>query len=246
MIDQTAYAEIVRTAIERVLTEERHTIARAGEMIFDALRRGGVLQTFGTGHSREIALELVGRAGGLVPANQLGIRDLVYYGDASPQDILDPKIERVPGLAERIWNLADIRPQDVFVVISNSGGNAAIVEMARLAVDRGHQVVGITSLAHTSRVPGERLIDLAHVVIDNGAPYGDAVVELPSGVGAVGAISSVTGALIAQLLVTEVVGHYARAGEDAPVFISANTPVGDDHNDRLMLAYGSRVRLGDA
>ncbi|GGP13883.1 SIS domain-containing protein [Nonomuraea glycinis] len=240
-----AYAEVARTAVDRLLTEERDAIARAGELIFTALRAGGVLQAFGTGHSRSVALELVGRAGGLVPANQLGIRDLVYYGDATPDEILDPKVERVPGLAGRIWELADIRPQDVFVVISNSGGNAAVVELARLAVDHGHPLIAITSRAHTSRVSGPKLADLAAVVIDNGAPYGDAAVELPDGT-TICPVSNLTGVLIAQLLVADVAGRYLTAGAHPPVFRSANTPGGDAYNATLLDPYGERVRLGDA
>ncbi|MDR8414024.1 SIS domain-containing protein [Nonomuraea sp. 3-1Str] len=246
MIDQGAYALIARSAVDRLLTAERDAIERAGALVHAALRAGGVLQAFGTGHSRSVALELTGRAGGLVPANQLGIRDLAYYGDASPRDILDPKIEREPGLAARVWALADIRPEDIFVIISNSGGNAAIVEMARLAVRHGHQVIAITSRAHTAEVAvEERLADLAQVVIDNGAPYGDAAMPLPGGGTACG-VSTLTGVLAAQLLVADVAGRFVAAGEPPPVFRSANTPGGDAHNDRLLERYGSRVRLGDA
>ncbi|MEU0563803.1 SIS domain-containing protein [Nonomuraea sp. NPDC005983] len=246
MIDQSAYAQVARAAVERVLSVERNAVARAGRVVFDGLRAGGVLQAFGTGHSRSVALELVGRAGGLVPVNQLGIRDVAYYGDASPRDILDPKIEREPGLARRIWELADIRPQDVFVIISNSGGNAAIVEMARLATERGHPMIAITSRTHTAEVAApQRLADLADVVIDNGAPYGDATLPLPGG-GAVCPVSNLTGVLIAQLLVAEVAGHFLAAGETPPVFRSANTPGGDAYNDGLLETYGRRVRLGDA
>ncbi|MFI7144076.1 sugar isomerase domain-containing protein [Nonomuraea sp. NPDC050022] len=246
MIDQNAYAETARNAVNRVLDAERSVIEEAGGLIFAALRAGGVLQAFGTGHSRSVALELVGRAGGLVAANQLGIRDVAYYGDASPRDILDPKIEREPGLALRIWELADIRPEDVFVIISNSGGNASIVEMARLARTRGHRVIAITSRAHTAELSvDERLADLADVVIDNGAPYGDAALPLPDG-GAICPVSNLTGVLIAQLLVAEVAGRFLAAGQAPPVFRSANTPGGDAYNDRLLEGYGSRVRLGDA
>ncbi|MFI6505779.1 sugar isomerase domain-containing protein [Nonomuraea typhae] len=244
-MNQDAYGEIARAAVDRLLTREREAIERAGHLIFQAVRAGGVIQAYGTGHSRSVALELVGRAGGLVPANQLGIRDLAYYGDVPVADLLDPTIERDPGLAARIWDLAPIRPEDVFVIISNSGRNAAIVEMARLAVDRGHHVIAITSRAHAARVPAPRLTDLAHVVIDNGAPYGDAALPLPGG-DAVGPVSNLTGILAAQLLVAEVTGHHLEAGITPPIFRSANTPGGDAHNAALLERYGSRVRLGDA
>lgn len=204
MLNQDSYAEVARRAVDTLLRTQRDAIAEAGRTIGDALLAGGVLQAYGTGHSRAVALELVGRAGGLAPVNQLSIRDLVYYGDADVAEILDPLVERDPALAGRIWELAEIHSTDVFLIASNSGGNGAIVEMARLARERGHRVVAITSRAHTERITsrhpsGRRLADLADVVIDNGAPYGDAAVPLPDG-GAICPLSNLTGILAAQLL----------------------------------------------
>lgn len=246
MIDQDAYAAAARDAVDCLVTTQRAAIARAGEVVAGALQRGGVVQAYGTGHSRAVALELVGRAGGLVPANQLAIRDLVYYGDTPATEILDPLLEREPGVAARILALADIRPADVFVIASNSGANRAIVEMAQLAKENGHPVVGITSLEHTSRKPSPRLADLADVVIDNCAPFGDATVPLPDGGGAIGPVSNLTGILAVNLLVADVVGRQLRTGEPPAVFRSANTPGGDEHNADLLTRYDGRVRLGDA
>lgn len=250
MINQDSYAEVARRTVDTLLGTQREAITRGSAMIADALLAGGVLQAYGTGHSRAVALELVGRAGGLVPVNQLAIRDIVYYGDAAVADILDPLVERDPRLAGRIWELAKIHPSDIFLIASNSGGNGAVVEMAQLAKERGHRVVAITSLAHTSRITsghpsGLRLADLADVVIDNGAPYGDAAVPLPGGT-AIGPMSNVAGILAAGLLVAEVVGRYQAAGLAPPVIRSANTPGGADANARLLAGYGRRVRLGDA
>jgi uncharacterized phosphosugar-binding protein len=250
VIDQDSYAAVARATITRFLATQRDAITEAGRLVAASLLDGGVLQAFGTGHSRSVALELVGRAGGLVPANQLGIRDLVYYGDATVGDILDPLVERETGLAERILELARIEPADVFVVASNSGGNAAIVEMAQLATRRGHPLIAITSLAHTRAITprhpsGQRLADLADVVIDNCAPYGDAAVELPGG-DHVGPLSNLTGVLAANLLVAEVAGRYVAADAAPPLFGSLNAPGNDEHNADLLARYGSRVRLGDA
>jgi uncharacterized phosphosugar-binding protein len=93
-----------------------------------------------------------------------------------------------------------------------------------------------------SRHPsGGKLIDHADVALDNGAPYGDAVLPLPDG-GTVCAVSSITGALLAQLVVAEVVQRLTRAGEVAPVYLSANVPGGDDHNSILEARYAGRIR----
>jgi uncharacterized phosphosugar-binding protein len=248
-IDQRACADVMRAAIDKVIETQADNISAAAELIAAALQNDGVIQMFGTGHSRSFAQEIVGRAGGLIPANALAVKDLVMYGGADPDEILDPLLERDPALAERILALADIRPQDIFIVGSNSGGNGTVVEFARLVKQRGHQLIAVTSLDHsrqiTSRHPsGQRLFELADVVIDNSGVFGDAALLLPTG-GRIGATSSLTSILIAQLLVAEVCGLLLRADVDVPVFISANVPGGDAHNEKVLAHYTGRVRLGE-
>ena len=248
-IDQAACAEVMRAAVDKVIDTQPANITAAAELVAAAILDDGVIQMFGTGHSRTFAQEVVGRAGGLIPANALAVKDLVMYGDTPPSEILDPHLERDPALAARILALCDVRPPDVFIIGSNSGGNGTVVEFARLVKERGHRVVAVTSLDHsrriTSRHPsGLRLFELADVVIDNGGVLGDAALQLPSG-RRIGATSSLTSVLIAQLLVAEVCGLLLRRQADVPVFVSANVPGGDEHNERVFAHYAGRVRLGE-
>jgi len=134
----------------------------------------------------------------------------------------------------------------VFVIGSNSGVNGAIVEFARLVKERGHRLIAITSFTQTtdvdSRHPsGAKLIDLADIALDNGAPYGDAVLPLPDG-GTVCAVSSITAALLAQLVGAEVVRRLLEAGETPPVYVSANVLGGSERNSVLEDRYVGRIR----
>ncbi|MEO3779073.1 SIS domain-containing protein [Micromonospora sp. B11E3] len=241
------YLAVVTETIGRVSASQREAVCRAADLIADALRADGVVHAFGTGHSEALAMEIAGRAGGLVPTNRIALRDLVLLGGA-PADILGPLLERDPSVAHRLYELAPVHPSDVFVVASNSGVNGAIVEFAGLVKERGHGLVAITSAAHsarmTSRHPsGRKLADFADVVLDNGAPYGDATLPLPGG-GAVGAISSITAALLAQQITVEVVARLLAAGEQPPVYLSANIAGGDEHNKALEDRYAGRIRRG--
>jgi uncharacterized phosphosugar-binding protein len=240
---------VLRGAFERVVETQRDAIAAAADLIAAAIPQGGIVQVFGTGHSRAFAMEIAGRAGGLVCANMLAIKDLVFLGGEDPASLLDPLAERDPSLAARVLALHEIHPRDVFVIVSNSGGNGSVVEMARLVKERGHPVVAVTSLRHsraiTSRHPsGLRLFELADIVIDNGAVVGDAELELSGGI-AICPTSSLTGALIAQMLTVEVCGRLLAAGHKPPVYVSANLPEGDAHNDRVRERYGARVTLSE-
>lgn len=253
-VNQQTAAQRLRAAFDAVVETQQPAIAAAAALVVASLRAGGVVQVFGTGHSRSFAMEIAGRAGGLVPANRISITDLVFYGDLTPAAVLDPHLERDPSLAASLLAVHDIRPADVFLICSNSGGNGSTVELARLVKEHGHPLVAVTSMDHTSKITsrhpsGLRLFELADVVIDNRGVFGDAELPLPAGPdgeerGAVLATSTVTSALIAQLLVTEVCGLLLEAGEEVPVLISANIPGGDAHNDRLRERYGSRVRSG--
>jgi uncharacterized phosphosugar-binding protein len=183
-IDRESCAAAMRSAFDKVVATQADNIAAAARLVVDALNNDGIIQVFGTGHSRAYTMEIAGRAGGLMPANALSIKDLVMYGGTNPQDILDPFVERDPGVAERVLALADIRPSVVFLIASNSGGNGSVVQLARLARQRGHRVIAVTSLNHSRRITsrhasGLRLFEIADVVIDNCGVFGDAAVPLP-------------------------------------------------------------------
>ncbi|WP_433394316.1 sugar isomerase domain-containing protein [Micromonospora sp. KLBMP9576] len=235
------------TTLNRVAESQREAVGRAADLIAEAVRADGVVHAFGTGHSEALAMEIAGRAGGLVPTNRIALRDLVLVGGA-PADVLGPTLERDPSVAHRLYELAPVGPRDVFVLASNSGVNGAMVEFASLVKEKGHGLVAITSARHsgqmTSRHPsGRKLADFADVVLDNGAPYGDATLPLPGG-GAVGAVSSITAALLAQQITVEVVARLLAAGERPPVYLSANITGGDEHNNALEARYAGRIRRG--
>ncbi|MCW8378347.1 sugar isomerase domain-containing protein [Streptomyces justiciae] len=234
-------------AVLQQITQSAHDdVARAAGLIADCVRADGVIQAFGTGHSQAMVLEVAGRAGGLVPTNRLQIADLVLYGGDDPAVLDDPLLERSPGIAARLYDLAAPRPEDLFVIISNSGVNNVIVEMALHAKQQGHKILAITSLTHTHAVPaghasGKKLVDLADVVLDNAAPRGDALLELPGG-GAVCALSTLTGVLLVQMAVAEASALMLASGERPPVYVSANVPGGFEGNLELEKRYAGRIR----
>lgn len=251
-MDQTvspeAFLDVVRSTIDTVAAEQRAGVRSAAELIRGSLRSGGVLQAFGTGHSEAFAMELACRAGGLVPTNRIALRDVVLLG-GDPQDTLaDPLLERAPETGRRLFELTAAEPADVFLIASNSGANGSVVEFARQVKAHGHPLIAVTSMAHTTRVEsrhpeGGRLFEIADVVLDNGAPYGDAVLPLPGG-GAACGVSSITAALLAQMMIAEVIGAQLAEGEQPPVYLSANIPGGHENNLELEARYQGRLRRG--
>lgn len=244
-------SDLFREANERLtrLTAgaEAGALDPAIELMVAALDAGGVIHAFGTGHSEAFAMEISGRAGGLIPTNKFALRDLVMHGDREA-DVLTSALEREPWLVDELMATVPVGEGDVFTIASNSGVNGSIVGAALWAKQRGHNVIAVTSMEHTMRVDpkhpsGKRLADVADVVIDNLAPYGDTTLEVSGGIGA-GAISSITGAYIAQLLTLGVARTIADRGDTPPMYISANIPGGDEHNSVLEDRYRGRIRRG--
>lgn len=241
------YSELVRSKIDALAgMAESGGLDRPIDLMADAIERDCVIQAFGTGHSEAFAMEVAGRAGGLIPTNRIALRDAVLHGDLEVDSLTGSTLERNPSIAQELWDLSPIHPGDVFTIASNSGVNGSVVGLALLAKEKGHPVIAVTSLAHTMAVEpkhdsGQRLCDVADVVIDNLAPFGDAAMALPGGV-PVGAVSSITSAFIAQLLTMGVADRLSAAGTVPPLYLSANIPGGDEHNRGLEGRYEGKIR----
>ena len=90
------YLEAITELVGKVGTEQAGNVQRAADLITESLNAGGVVQAFGSGHSEALAMEIAGRAGGLVPTNRIALRDIVLWG-GEPREVLeDQLLERRP------------------------------------------------------------------------------------------------------------------------------------------------------
>jgi uncharacterized phosphosugar-binding protein len=241
----TQFFNEVQTRLAK-LAQPNAAIDKAVELCADALEAGGVMQAFGTGHSEAFAMEIAGRAGGLIATNRIALRVLVLRGGRPASDLGSAEFERDPNIGENLLALFPIDKRDIFLIASNSGVNGSILGVALAAKARGHKVIAVTSLDHTNKVTpkhpsGKRLSEVADVVIDNLAPFGDSTMQLEGGIG-IGAVSSITAAFIAQRITFGVAETIRQRGKTPPVFLSANIPGGDEHNRALQDLYGDRIR----
>jgi uncharacterized phosphosugar-binding protein len=243
----TDFANEVSLRLERLATVAADGgLDPAISLMSRAIEAGAVIQAFGTGHSEAFAMEIAGRAGGLIPTNKIALRDVALRGSLPLDALAGSSLERNPDIVAELWAISPIHPGDVFLIASNSGVNGSVVGTALLAREKGHDVIAVTSLEHTAQVKpkhpsGLRLSEIADVVIDNLAPYGDATLALPGGV-AVGSVSSITSAFIAQLLTIGVAERMNGDGRVPPLYLSANIPGGDEHNHALEKQYEGRIR----
>ena len=173
--------------IDTLEKQEMPNLVKAAELCAQAIKNDGVIHIFGSGHSVGFGAECTGRAGSLVPFHMIETSDFVTKGLTTLEDFKNPDdiFERRPNIADKLYGLYDVRPQDVFIVISNSGINGVVIDLALTAKAKGHKIIIITSMQHTlaepSRHPsGKKLYELGEVVIDNCGPKGDALIETGS------------------------------------------------------------------
>lgn len=237
------YIDNIKNVICRIENEVASSIDAAASVFADALRNGRKIYLFGTGHSHMLSEELFYRAGGLLNIQPILIDELMLHIDAHGSTLY----ERKEGLAEEIYEEYKITPDDVIVIISNSGRNGVIVDMALLCKERGLKVIALTNIAHSSagasrHGSGKRLFEIADVVLDNCGCVGDACVEIDGVDGKICATSTVAGALILNSVVAQAVDICVKDGFCPEHFCSANVDGGDEINDKLVEKYKKEIK----
>jgi uncharacterized phosphosugar-binding protein len=226
-------------AVDRMkLAREKNaaTLRQLGAVVGESIAAGGVVHTFGSGHSEVIGREIIGRAGGLVCVTGLYdttggfIENLVGYGTK---------------LVERYDRQYGLRAGETFIVISNSGKNASPIEVALHAKKRGMNVVALTSVemanASTTVHPGgKKLHEIADYTLDNCGTLGDAIVDTGGGVMG-GPTSTVVGAMLLNLLSLEAIAWLRANGHTPPILRSQNLPGAIEHNRELGRKYAGRL-----
>ena len=239
------YEARIEAILRRIDAEQRGTIERLGGAVAETIARGALLHVFGSGHSHIAAEEVFHRAGGLCCINAIVDPALSGHGPFSMY------LERLEGYVPVVLAQYDLRAGEHLIVVSNSGINAAPVEAALYGKAHGLVVTAVTALAHSRAVPsrhssGKRLFEVADHVIDTCGPRGDAALAIPGIAEPVCATSTVTTAVIMNMLTATVIERLVAAGVRPPVRVSANVPERAGGNDALCAALEERIKLQPA
>lgn len=242
MINAEVFREEVNKLINNLYESQKGNIEAMAEVIAETIKNDGVVHVYGSGHSVGMGIDVTNRPGCLVPIHIMEMSDFVYKGVVTVEEYNDPVnvFERRQGMADKLYALYDIRPQDSFIIISNSGINGIVIDLADLARKNGHKVIIITSMQHTlaeaSRHPsGKKLYEFGSVVVDNCGPHGDALLVTP-GIGKVTAVSSICNNVIAQTAVLDVIRILSEEGRELPVL------TGDpEHDQKIRDRYKGRI-----
>jgi uncharacterized phosphosugar-binding protein len=248
----TKYFTKTMELLHRLGEREADSIERAAAICAERIARGGLVFLFGSGHSRMMCEEMTPRQG-CYP----GWVALVEHALSNHASIVGANglraplyLEKYEGYAEQILRGFHFGPEDAFVLISTSGIRPVIVEMAAGARRRGLPVIAIVSREHCERSApahssGTKLVDHADVVIDNQCPPGDCIVELEGLAWRTGPVSTVTGAMIINMLRCETAERLLKKGI-RPVLLPSHQLVGDasaeEQLERFYEAYRKSLR----
>ena len=235
------YINRLTKLLEQIETDLAGPIDLAADAVANSFEAGGILHAFGTGHSHVIALELFYRAGGFANINPILIPELMLHKSASASS----QIEREHLDVNEVFDSQKIDADDVLLLISNSGGNQATIDMAKAARARKVPVIVLTSLAHArsveSRSDTEKLHEFADFTLDNHGEPGDASVHVDGLAVAMGPTSTVANAAIVNALAIRVAQKLTERGCGLSIFTSANIVGGDAHNQELIKKFQQRV-----
>lgn len=227
------YTDKIQTMISEVIVLEDDNMSAAAQIIAKSIMDGGILHAFGSGHSYANAIEICGRAGGLIPSKIVEEPSRGIY-------------EMIEGVGKQFSLLTDFRAEDVFVVISNSGRNPMSIELAEHAKSKGTKIIVLTSLECSKQLTsrhssGKLLYQFADQILDNHGVYGDASIELEKLAVKTGGTSSIIGSLLLDETMVRAIQIMIENDFIPPIFMSANIDGGPEYNQKLLDIYEERL-----
>ena len=237
------------------VSKQEALIQQAAQWFSQTILSGRMVHLFGCGHSRIPVEEMWPRYGSFPGFNPIVELSLTFHNqvvgaNGQRQAMF---LENTPGLADRILRNFDISKQDSALIISSSGCSVVPTEMADLLRKKGIKVVAIITKEHSEkskskRADGKKLSDFADLVLDIGAPAGDAMVYVEGLDTPVSPGSTVGGAMIVNCIKAEVARLLTLKGQP-PKVLTAAVVVGekraaelfesayDEHAHRLAKLY---------
>lgn len=219
--------------ILEVVSRQEAIMLQAAQWFSQTILAGRMVHLFGSGHSRIMVEEMWPRYGsfpGFNPIVELSLtfHNLVVGANGQRQAMF---LENTAGLAERILRNFDISAEDTALIISSSGCNVVPIEMAELFQRKKVKVVAILTRDHSEkskskRADGKKLGDFSDLILDTGAPAGDAMVYVAGLDTPVSPGSTVGGAMIVNSIKAETARLLTAAGQP-PKVLSGAAVVGE-------------------
>jgi uncharacterized phosphosugar-binding protein len=237
------YYEKISGLLARIHGTQVASLQKAGELMATAIAGGRRVYLFGSGHSVLPVMDIFPRYGsfiGFVPLYDPRLMWTNVVGPGGARELL--WLERREGYAEVFLQSYPLATGDAMIVFSHGGLNAAPVEAAMIAKQKGLTVITVSSLANAkvarpTHSTGKVLSDFADIAIDNCVEPEDSQVDIgrPEKVAAGSTMAVV---FIAMSLVAETGARLMAKGAQPMTFVSPNEPgVQKNHNAQVFETY---------
>jgi len=222
------YISKLNEVIKKIDETQADNIKAAAELCAETIANGKMVHLFGSGHSVLPIQDMFPRYGGVVGWHPLMDPRLMWsnvIGPGGARELL--WIERQEGYIKNFLQSYTFQEGEVMIVYSHGGLNAAPIECAMYAKERGLKVITITSgenhkKAKAIHSSGNKLGDVADILIDNCCPLEDALVEIPGYAQKVGASSTTAVITITQSLAAETAILLEKKHHKMFIFVSPN------------------------
>ncbi len=238
MIIET-YLENIKQNLGSIVLGEKENISVAAQRVAETIKSDGIIYIFGCGHSHLVALDSFYRAGGLANVSAVLDTDLMLHNGAAKSS----RMEKMPGIAEGVFERYCMTEADTFIVVSTSGKNAVPVEMAEMAQKNNVPTIGIASSEYLAdRQDGKTMLkDTVDIYINNFVPHGDASIDF--GFSRMGSLSTYASSFIVQSIILEAVDSLTKEGyTDIPVYMSGNVEGGSEYNRQIIKKFLPRIK----
>jgi uncharacterized phosphosugar-binding protein len=237
------YYDRISTVLANIRGTQKEKIEQAAEAMAAAIAAGKRVWLFGSGHSVIPVMDIFPRYGsfvGFVPLYDPRLMWSNVVGPGGARELL--WLERKEGYVEVFLKSYPLEKGDVMLVFSHGGANAAPIEVAKIAKEKGLTVVTVSShanipLAKRTHSTGKLMSDFADIALDNCVPPEDSLVDIGR-TEPVAAGSTMAVVFLAMSLVAETGARLATRGHNLVTFVSPNVPgVSFDHNMKVFDEY---------
>lgn len=242
------YLDDVTALMRSILVDERDSLERAAGRVADQVAQDRLVYVYGPGgHSNLAAQEIFFRAGGLMHVSAILDEGTLLSNGA----LRSMAVERTPGYGKIVIDDQRLGEGDLLILTNAYGINAALIDAAITARQRGAFLIGFNSHTHANesapthpaRHPTrQNLHDIVDIAIDTKVPIGDALVTVDGVSENIAAVSTFANAFALNCLVIRTVAKLTERGVEPPIWRSGNAPGGDEANGRFLARFRDRVR----
>lgn len=242
------YLDEVTHLLRRIHDTQAPAVDVAAGLLADQIAADRLVHVYAPGgHSNLAAQEVFFRAGGLMHVSAI-LDSGTLLSDGALRSMA---VERLPGYGRVVIENAGLASGDVLVLVNAYGINAALIDAALAAHDRGVTTIGISSRSHAdqtspdhpARHPSKKsLHEVVDHHIDTFVPVGDAVIQVGGAVEKSGSVSTFANAYTLNWLVLATIRLLDLRGVEVPIWRSGNAPGGDEANARFLDRFRGRVK----